>query len=201
MRAQDSAASNQINVETANVERVPVERLIDQPAQRFRLVRSEPPVESERPEEPEQYEAQAERMDEIVDEARLDGTNGQKVVSFLPFIHSREGEFRNGLAQTSGHPHRPREKKQYPGIKKDRRKKGSEDDVPPTPWGCEWRRTDDGWQLWRCWTERDETTGEKIKKSRYTGCLSLDAWQVMKGYDYETFISNLGQRFRRYGKR
>lgn len=141
---------------------------------------------------------------EIVDEARLDGTTGQTIVPFTPFIQNKEIEFKPGHPDTHTSPKRLREKKPFPGIKKGRTsqsKKTAEDDIPPTPWGCEWIKTDDGWQLWRCWTERDTTSGEKIKKSRYTGCLSLEAWQVMKGYDYETFISNLGQRFRRYGKR
>lgn len=72
---------------------------------------------------------------------------------------------------------------------------------PPTPWGCEWRPDQEGWGLWRCWSEKDALTGSKIRKSRYAGHLSAGAWEVMREYDYETFLSIIGQRFRRHGKR
>lgn len=73
--------------------------------------------------------------------------------------------------------------------------------MPPTPWGCEWRRSDDGWNLWRCWSEKDGQLSRRVKKSRYAGYLSNEAWAVLKDYDYETFLSIIGQRLRRYGKR
>lgn len=61
-------------------------------------------------------------------------------------------------------------------------------DTPPTPRGCEWRVTDNGWNLFRHWSDRDDL-GKKIKKDRYAGYLSKEAWEVMKEYDYETFIA------------
>ena len=75
------------------------------------------------------------------------------------------------------------------------------DQPPPTPWGCEWRRVDDGWNLWRCWSERETPDSPRVRRSRYAGFLSLEGWEVLKGYDYETFLAILGQRLRRYGKR
>jgi len=87
------------------------------------------------------------------------------------------------------------------GLKKRGLKKAKELDRPPTPIGCEWRETDGGWNLFRCWSERDEVLGGRYKKERYVGFLGKEAWQVMKQYDYETFISIIGQRFRRHGGR
>jgi hypothetical protein len=84
-----------------------------------------------------------------------------------------------------------------PGIKK--RENGK--DMPPTPWGCEWRENDNGWSLWRCWSEKDGEIGRRKKMVRQSGCLSRDAWHVMKEYEYETFISVVGQRLRRHGQR
>ena len=75
------------------------------------------------------------------------------------------------------------------------------DQPPPTPWGCEWRRVDDGWNLWRCWSERETPDSPRVRRSRYAGFLSHDGWEVLKGYDYETFLAILGQRLRRYSKR
>ena len=75
------------------------------------------------------------------------------------------------------------------------------DQSPPTPWGCEWRRADNGWNLWRCWSERESPDAPRVRRSRYAGFLSHDGWEVLKGYDYETFLAILGQRLRRYGKR
>jgi hypothetical protein len=88
-----------------------------------------------------------------------------------------------------------------PGIKRRRGGKSADPDMPPTPWGCEWVKTSNGWNLWRYWWVRDKLTGEKIKMSRYAGALSFPAWHVMKEYDDEKFISIIGQRIRRYGKR
>jgi hypothetical protein len=82
------------------------------------------------------------------------------------------------------------------GLKKRRNGK----DIPPTPLRCEWRKTDDGWNLSRYWSERDEETGRRVKMIRHAGSLSHDAWQVMKDYDYETYISMVGERFRRNGR-
>jgi len=87
------------------------------------------------------------------------------------------------------------------GLKKRSLKKSRELDMPPTPLGCEWRETDGGWNLFRCWHEKDEVLGGRYKKERYVGFLSREAWQVMKQYEYETFISIIGQRFRRHSGR
>ena len=87
------------------------------------------------------------------------------------------------------------------GLKKSSLKKSKELDMPPTPLGCEWRDADNGWSLWRCWSERDNVVGGRYKKERYAGYLSREAWGVMKQYDYETFIAVIGRRFRRHGGR
>jgi hypothetical protein len=87
-----------------------------------------------------------------------------------------------------------------PGLKKLNKKQISLD-WPPTPRGCEWRRSDDGLNLWRCWTEWDDGKAKRIKKSRYAGHLSDDAWRIMKEYDHEAFISIVGERLRRHGGR
>jgi hypothetical protein len=86
------------------------------------------------------------------------------------------------------------------GLKK-RNKKQTLLDWPPAPRGCEWRRSDDGLNLWRCWTEWDDDKTKKIKKSRYAGHLSDDAWRIMKEYDHEAFISVVGERLRRHSGR
>jgi len=88
-----------------------------------------------------------------------------------------------------------------PGLKKARKAEQSGGTMPPTPMGCEWRKSDDGWNLWRCWSEQDGTLSHRVRKSRYAGYLSNEAWEVLKGYDYETFLSITGERLRRYGKR
>lgn len=53
------------------------------------------------------------------------------------------------------------------------------DSQPPIPRGHEWRRADDGWNLWRCWSEKDQAD-ETIRKSRYVGTLSYDDEQQMR---------------------
>jgi hypothetical protein len=73
--------------------------------------------------------------------------------------------------------------------------------APPVPWGCEWRPAEGGWTLWRCWTVREEPLATRVQRSRYAGFLSQEGWEVLKGYDYETFLTILGQRLRRHGKR
>lgn len=87
------------------------------------------------------------------------------------------------------------------GLKKNSIAKARVLDMPPTPLGCEWRETDDGWNLFRNWKEENSLIGKKVKKERYTGHLSREAWEVMKEYDYETFIAVIAQRFRRHGGR
>ncbi len=83
---------------------------------------------------------------------------------------------------------------------KRRTQKQIREDMPPTPRGCEWRRSEEGWNLWRYWSEPAEDGQGKIKKTRYTGHLSHDAWQIMKEYDHEAFLSIVGQRLRRHGR-
>ena len=86
------------------------------------------------------------------------------------------------------------------GLKKQNKKQIALE-MPPTPRGCEWRRSDDGMNLWRCWTEWDDDKATRIKKSRYAGHLSEDAWRIMKEYDHEAFISTVGERLRRHSGR
>jgi len=74
-------------------------------------------------------------------------------------------------------------------------------DWPPAPRGCEWRRSDDGLNLWRCWTEWADDRAKRVKKSRYAGHLSDEAWRIMKEYDHEAFISVIGERLRRHSGR
>jgi hypothetical protein len=88
-----------------------------------------------------------------------------------------------------------------PGLKKARNAELTGGTMPPTPLGCEWRKSDEGWNLWRCWSEQDALLSRRVRKSRYAGYLSNEAWEVLKGYDYETFLSITGERLRRYGKR
>jgi hypothetical protein len=93
-----------------------------------------------------------------------------------------------------------RNEKRRPGLKKLTKKQIAMD-WPPAPRGCEWRRSDAGLNLWRCWTEWDGDKNKRIKKSRYAGHLSDDAWRIMKEYDHEAFISIVGERLRRHGGR
>jgi hypothetical protein len=93
-----------------------------------------------------------------------------------------------------------RNEKRRPGLKKLTKKQIAMD-WPPAPRGCEWRRSDEGLNLWRCWTEWDGDKNKRIKKSRYAGHLSDDAWRIMKEYDHEAFISIVGERLRRHGGR
>jgi hypothetical protein len=130
----------------------------------------------------------------VAEEARLEGTDGGNVRQFpllagLP--DQDEGEKKKRAVARQG----------IPGIKRRRGGESVDPDMPPTPWGCEWIKTSNGWNLWKIWWVRDKVTGEKIKMSRYAGALSYPAWHVMKDYDDEKFISIIGQRIRRYGKR
>ncbi|MCI0660434.1 MAG: hypothetical protein L0220_05110 [Acidobacteria bacterium] len=130
----------------------------------------------------------------VAEEARLEGTKDSDVMLFPDLSVSEnqdEGQKKKRLAVRQG----------IPGIKRGRGGKSADPDMPPTPWGCEWIKTSNGWNLWRVWWVRDKVTGEKIKMSRYAGALSYPAWHVMKEYDDEKFISIIGQRVRRYSKR
>jgi hypothetical protein len=93
-----------------------------------------------------------------------------------------------------------RSESRRPGLKKLNKKQIALD-WPPAPRGCEWRRSDDGLNLWRCWTEWDDDKTRRIKKSRYAGHLSDEAWRIMKEYDHEAFISIIGERLRRHSGR
>ncbi len=136
-------------------------------------------------------------------EARMDGGYGNSIAPFLAVaengkddLRANEAKIKTKQAQRQTAKTEPR----YPGLKKLTIRQIAQD-LPPTPRGCEWRRSDDGLNLWRCWTERDGDKAQKIKKSRYAGTLSQDAWQIMKEYDHEAFISTVGERLRRHGRR
>lgn len=136
-------------------------------------------------------------------EARMDGGYANSRAPFLTLVENGEGAMRaTGAKDKTGRGHKPaaESKPRYPGLKKHTDKQIAEG-IPPTPRGCEWRRSDEGLNLWRCWTEWDEPRTQRIKKSRYAGNLTYDGWQVMKEYDYEAYISNIGERLRRHGGR
>ena len=82
---------------------------------------------------------------------------------------------------------------QRSGLKKGSLKKAKELDMPPTPTGHDWHLTDGGWNLVKTWSEKDGMLGTKVKKERYAGFLSKEAWQVMKQYEFEKIIAQIGQ--------
>lgn len=136
--------------------------------------------------------------------ARYDGTNGRPHLSVISDLDSSGNAsnytgFDRALSRTGKEPGKQKQNKT--GLKKNKKTGSGLQEMPPTPFGCEWKEADDGWNLWRYWSEKDAQSGLRIKKSRYAGTLSNEAWHVMKDYDYETFISVIGQRLRRYGKR
>ncbi|MGH9767334.1 MAG: hypothetical protein ACREAB_07865 [Blastocatellia bacterium] len=136
-------------------------------------------------------------------EARMDNGNWGSKAPFLKVVESGEGESKTKKRKSK--PNRgsgdvEMSKPRYPGLKKLSEKQIALD-LPPTPRGCEWRRSDEGLNLWRCWTEWDNDKTNRIKKSRYAGHLSDDAWRIMKEYDHEAFISTVGERLRRYSGR
>ncbi len=79
------------------------------------------------------------------------------------------------------------------GLKKRSLKKAKELDMPPTPTGHDWHVSDRGWNLVKSWSEKDGLLGQKIKKERYAGYLSREAWEVMKEYEHEKIIAQIGQ--------
>ena len=116
-------------------------------------------------------------------------------------IEDRELNKRRDPQSANRAPRSPiRNESRRPGLKK-LTKKQIDMDWPPAPRGCEWRRSEEGLNLWRCWTEWDGDKNKRIKKSRYAGHLSDDAWRIMKEYDHEAFISIVGERLRRHGGR
>src|SRR5262249_34793596 len=136
-------------------------------------------------------------------EARMDNGHWGSVAPFLTVVESgkKKSNPKDKMVK-SNHGSREVEKRapRYPGLKK-RTENQIARDFPPTPFGCEWRRSDEGLNLWRCWTEWDDNKTQRIKKSRYAGHLSDDAWRIMKEYDHEAFISTVGKRLRRYSGR
>ena len=137
------------------------------------------------------------RIDEV---ARLEGTTGKSCKPQLILVGSPTPSAGGG-ARASRAGRTERRLTTHPGLKRAKRRGTAQEIGPPTPWGCEWRRDDRGWNLWRCWSELDESSGRRVARSRYAGYLSHEAWEIMKGYDYEAFLSIIGQRFRRHGKR
>lgn len=87
------------------------------------------------------------------------------------------------------------------GLKKRSLNKSKRLNMPPTPNGHDWHVTDGGWNLVKSWSEKEELTGQKVKKERYAGHLSQDAWQVMKEYEYEKIIAQIGKQSGRHGGR
>ena len=134
-------------------------------------------------------------------EERLEGTNGTPIGNFTPAAGMiKEVKFSNSPRDRNEiNQNRTSPVKTTAGIKR-RTPRQIKEDMPPTPHGCEWRRADEGWGLWRCWSEPGEVGQGKIKKTRYAGHLSHDAWQIMKEFDHETILSNVGQRLRRHGR-
>jgi hypothetical protein len=113
---------------------------------------------------------------------------------------ARSASLKSGRKQTSGNSASTHGKPRRSGLKKLNKKQITLD-WPPAPRGCEWRRSADGLNLWRCWTDWDDDKTRRIKKSRYAGHLSDDAWRIMKEYDHEAFISIVGEQLRRHSGR
>jgi hypothetical protein len=136
-------------------------------------------------------------------EARMDNGHGGSKAPFIRAVDAAAGGSKAKEKKSKTY-HGPRQTEKnefrHPGLKK-LNKKQIVLDLPPTPRGCEWRRSDDGMNLWRCWTEWDDGKTNRIKKSRYAGHLSDEAWRIMKEYDHEAFISTVGERLRRHSGR
>ena len=134
----------------------------------------------------------------------MDG--GSSKAPFLAVVENGGGESKaqSAITESKSAIRNPqsaiRREPRGPSLKKLNKKQIALD-WPPAPRGCEWRRSDDGLNLWRCWTEWDNDKTKRIKKSRYAGHLSDDAWRIMKEYDHEAFISVIGERLRRHSGR
>jgi len=136
-------------------------------------------------------------------EARMENGHGSSRAPFLTAVDDTVGKSKAKEKKTKTYrgPRRMEKSEfRYPGLKKLNKKQIALD-LPPTPRGCEWRRSEDGLNLWRCWTELDDAKTGRIKKSRYAGHLSDDAWRILKEYDHEAFISTVGERLRRHSGR
>jgi hypothetical protein len=142
-------------------------------------------------------------------EARMD--DGGSKATFLAVADKGEDESKSQSTSLKIGPNTTRDnldfksgatrsKPRRSGLKKLNSKQLSLD-WPPAPRGCEWRRSANGLNLWRCWTDWDDDKTKKIKKSRYAGHLSDDAWRIMKEYDHEAFISIVGEQLRRHSGR
>ncbi|MDX2029562.1 MAG: hypothetical protein SF339_02765 [Blastocatellia bacterium] len=136
-------------------------------------------------------------------DARMEGTNGRRIAPFTP---PRGSMGRMNLPGRIGGDRLEKEtaranqrRASTPGTRR-RTNRQVKQDMPPIPRGCEWRRADEGWSLWRTWGEWDEGRTTRVKKTRYAGHLSDEAWRILKEYDHETFLSVIGHRFRRYGR-
>jgi hypothetical protein len=127
-------------------------------------------------------------------EARLDDRSSR--APYLSVVENGDGESKGRSSSLKYRGVEPRRR----GLKKLNSRQIALD-WPPAPRGCEWRRSDDGLNLWRCWTDWDDDKTKRIKKSRYAGHLSDDAWRIMKEYDHEAFISIVGERLRRHSGR
>lgn len=143
-------------------------------------------------------------------QARMNGTTGRSVASFTPMGSFHRSMNLPGLPNFAGAPAQISAKQRRPNLDvapatgnglKRRTARQVKQDMPPVPRGCEWRRSDDGWNLWRSWSEADETGSGRIKKSRYAGYLTNEAWEIMKEYDHEAFLAVVGERLRRHSKR
>ena len=134
-------------------------------------------------------------------EARMEGTHGRAIVPFTPAGGIVRGVSLPGRStgKVSFKQRKAPISQNAPGIKR-RSPKQIREDMPPTPRGCEWRRSDDAWNLWRSWSEWNGDKTDKIKKCRYAGTLSHDAWQIMKEYDHEAILAVVGQRLRRHSR-
>jgi len=121
---------------------------------------------------------------------KRDGTYGVPIWPFKtdtpPFEKEHKKLLRPTLKKTTSNA-------QSKGLKKRSLKKAKALDMPPTPTGHDWHITDGGWNLVKSWSEKDGLMGAKVKKERYAGYLSREAWQVMKEYEYEKIIAQIGQ--------
>ncbi|HKX28373.1 MAG TPA: hypothetical protein VJ302_11795 [Blastocatellia bacterium] len=153
--------------------------------------------------------ARPEALRRTLVEARFEATHGRPIVNITPLVQHRShppaliepaNETAGEVAEKSAAKLK-RARAAATGLKKRKNAKPGQAETPPTPLGCQWLKADHGWNLWRYWSEKDPLTGEKVRRTRYAGFLSQEAWEIMKEYDYETFISIIGQRLRRYGQR
>lgn len=200
LRAEDSAAQEQDEYEdSSDSTHQPMEAEFVRP--RLRMVSNGYPFEEEDDDDAESENwRDSVRAFEARMEARMDGGYANSIAPFMAVIE--HGKDTGGTHKKTGRKDRSTAESnlRYPGLKKHTDKQIAEG-MPPTPRGCEWRRSDEGLNLWRCWTEWDEDKAQRIKKSRYAGNLTYDGWQVMKEYDYEAYISNIGERLRRHSGR